>query len=135
LYLPAGATKPIRIQNAFVSIEEVERIVEYIASQPGYDEPYKLPSVLERQRVQISVSDEFDELFDEAAKIVVRYKQASTSLLQRKLKIGYARAARIVDQLEREGIVGPPMEGNKAREVLIESELELEEILKQIRNR
>lgn len=135
LYLPAGATKPIRIQNAFVSIEEVERIVEYIASQPGYDEPYKLPSVLERQRVQISGGDEFDDLFDEAAKIVVRYKQASTSLLQRKLKIGYARAARIVDQLEREGIVGPPMEGNKAREVLIESELELEEILKQIRNR
>lgn len=135
LYLPAGATKPIRIQNAFVSVEEVERIVDFIASQPGYDKPYELPSVLEKQRVEIGVDDEFDEFFEEAAKIVVRYKQASTSLLQRKLKIGYARAARIVDQLEREGIVGPPMEGNKAREVFVESEIELEEILKQIKNR
>ncbi len=135
LYLPAGATKPIRIQNAFVSAEEVERIVDYIASQPGYDKPYELPSVLEKQRIEISAGGEFDEFFEEAAKIVVRYKQASTSLLQRKLKIGYARAARIVDQLEREGIVGPPMEGNKAREVLVESEIELEEILKQIKSR
>jgi len=135
LYLPAGASKPIRIQNAFVSVEEVERIVDYIASQPGYDRPYELPSVVEKQKIEINTGDDFDELFDEAAKIVVRYKQASTSLLQRKLKIGYARAARIMDQLEREGIVGPPMEGNKAREVLVESEIELEEILKQIKSR
>lgn len=135
LYLPAGASKPIRIQNAFVSVEEVERIVDYIASQPGYDRPYELPSVVEKQKIEINTSDDFDELFDEAAKIVVRYKQASTSLLQRKLKIGYARAARIMDQLEREGIVGPPIEGNKARDVLIESEIELEEYLKTIKNK
>ncbi len=135
LYLPAGASKPIRIQNAFVSVEEVDRIVDYIASQPGYDKPYELPSVVEKQKVEINTGDDFDELFDEAAKIVVRYKQASTSLLQRKLKIGYARAARIMDQLEREGIVGPPIEGNKARDVLIESEIELEEYLKVIKNK
>jgi len=135
LYLPAGASKPIRIQNAFVSVEEVERIVDYIASQPGYDRPYELPSVVEKQKIEINTGDDFDELFDEAAKIVVRYKQASTSLLQRKLKIGYARAARIMDQLEREGIVGPPIEGNKARDVLIESEIELEEYLKTIKNK
>lgn len=135
LYLPAGATKPIRIQNAYVSTEEVERVVEYIASQPGYDKPYELPSVLEKQKIEVIAGDEFDELFEEAAKIVVRYKQASTSLLQRKLKIGYARAARIVDQLEREGIVSPPAEGNRYREVLIENEFELEKILKKMRNK
>ncbi len=135
LYLPSGAVKPIRIQNAFVSADEVERVVDYIASQPGYEKPYELPSVVEKQRVEINTGAELDELFDEAAKIVVRYQQGSTSLLQRKLKIGYARAARIMDQLEREGIVGPPLEGNKAREVLIENEMELEEFLKQIRNK
>ncbi len=135
LYLPAGATKPIRIQNAFVSPEEIERVVDFIAEQPGFDEPYKLPSVMEKQKIEINTGTEFDELFEEAARIVVRYRQASTSLLQRKLKIGYARAARIMDQLEREGIVEPPVEGNKAREVLIESEIELEELLKQIKNK
>jgi len=135
LYLPAGATKPIRIQNAFVSAEEIERVVDYIADQPGYDKPYELPSVVKRQKIEINTGAEFDELFDEAARIVVRYRQASTSLLQRKLKIGYARAARIMDQLEREGVVGPPIEGNKAREVMIENEIELEEFLKQIRNK
>ncbi len=133
LYLPAGAVKPIRIQNAFISTEEVERVVDYVVSQPGYDKPYELPSVIERKKVEINVGDELDEFFEEAAKIVVRYQQASTSLLQRKLKIGYARAARIMDQLEREGIVGPPSEGNKAREVLFDSEIELEAFLKQIR--
>ena len=133
LYLPAGASKPIRIQNAFVSTEEVERVVDYIVSQPGYDKPYELPSVIERKKVEINMWDELDELFDEAAKIVVRYQQASTSLLQRKLKIGYARAARIMDQLEREGIVGPPAEGGKTREVLLNSEIELESFLKQMR--
>ncbi len=135
LYFPAGATKPIRIQNAFVSSEEIERIIDHIAEQPGFDEPYKLPSVMEKQKIEINAGTEFDELFEEAARIVVRYRQASTSLLQRKLKIGYARAARIMDQLEREGIVEPPVEGNKAREVLIESEIELEELLKQIKNK
>lgn len=135
LYLPAGATKPIRIQNAFVSPKEIERIVEYIAKQPGYDEPYRLPSVMEKQKIEINTGTEFDELFEEAARIVVRYRQASTSLLQRKLKVGYARAARIMDQLEREGIVEPPVEGNKAREVLIDNEIELEEFLKQIKNK
>ncbi len=135
LYLPAGATKPIRIQNAFVSPEEIERVVDFIAGQPGFDEPYKLPSVMEKQKIEINTGTEFDELFEEAARIVVRYRQASTSLLQRKLKIGYARAARIMDQLEREGIVEPPIEGNKAREVLVENESELEELLKQIKNK
>jgi S-DNA-T family DNA segregation ATPase FtsK/SpoIIIE len=133
LYLPAGATKPIRIQNAFVSPEEVERVVDYIASQPGYDRPYELPSVVERQKVEINTDEGFDELFEEAARLVVRFRQASTSLLQRRLRIGYARAARIMDQLEREGIIGPQVEGNKAREVLVESENELEELLRKIK--
>jgi S-DNA-T family DNA segregation ATPase FtsK/SpoIIIE len=133
LYLPAGSSKPIRIQNAYISTEEVERIVNYIASQPGYDRPYELPSIYEEGRGIIQIADERDELFEEAARIIVRYKQGSTSLLQRKLKIGYARAARIIDELQSAGIVGPPTEGNKAREVLIESELELEQILESLR--
>ncbi|MFN3135529.1 MAG: DNA translocase FtsK, partial [Candidatus Kryptonium sp.] len=133
LYLPAGAIKPIRIQNAFVSTEEVERVVNYIVSQPGYDKPYELPSVIERKKIEINMWDDLDELFEEAAKIVVRYQQASTSLLQRKLKIGYARAARIMDQLEREGVVGPPSEGGKTREVLLNNEIDLEAFLKQMR--
>ncbi len=132
LYLPAGSPKPHRIQNAFISTDEVERMTNHIGKQKGYSTPFKLPSVLEKKRQAGSnggVSE--DELFDEAAHIVVRHQQGSVSLLQRRLKVGYSRAARLVDELEAAGIVGQ-FDGSKAREVLVETEAELEVILKKL---
>ncbi|MGC8594517.1 MAG: DNA translocase FtsK 4TM domain-containing protein [Candidatus Kryptoniota bacterium] len=125
LYLAAGSSKPERIQNSFISTEEIERIVDFISKQKGYSRPYQLPSVLSRKKNGEHEKEEFDEMFEEAARLVVRHQQASTSFLQRRLKLGYGRAARIVDELEAAGIVGP-FEGSKGREVLIESEAELD---------
>lgn len=133
LYLPAGSPKPIRIQNAFISTDEIERITDHIAKQQGYSQPTQLPSVFEKKNSSGFVGgDERDELFEEAARIIVRHQQGSVSLLQRRLKIGYSRAARLVDELEAAGIVGP-FDGSKAREVLVESEAELETLLKGIK--
>jgi DNA segregation ATPase FtsK/SpoIIIE, S-DNA-T family len=132
LYLPSGSPKPHRIQNAFISTDEVERITNHIGKQKGYTNPFKLPSVLEKKRQLSSggnVSE--DELFGEAAHIVIRHQQGSVSLLQRRLKVGYSRAARLIDELEAAGIVGP-FDGSKAREVLVETEAELETILKSL---
>ena len=132
LYLPSGSPKPSRIQNAFISTDEVERITNYIGKQKGYSAPFKLPSVLEKKRqTGSSGGASEDELFEEAAHIVVRHQQGSVSLLQRRLKVGYSRAARLVDELEAAGIVGP-FDGSKAREVLVETEAELETILKNL---
>lgn len=133
LYLPPGSPKPIRIQNAFISTEEVERITNHIARQQGYSQPLQLPSVFEKKKASgMTGSGDRDELFEEAARIIVRHQQGSVSLLQRRLKIGYSRAARIVDELEAAGIVGS-FDGSKAREVLVESEAELEALLKEIK--
>lgn len=133
LYLPAGSPKPVRIQNAFISTDEVERLTNHIARQQGYSQPTQLPSVFEKKKSSgLAGGDERDELFEEAARIIVRHQQGSVSLLQRRLKIGYSRAARLVDELEAAGIVGP-FDGSKAREVLVESEAELEAVLKGIK--
>jgi S-DNA-T family DNA segregation ATPase FtsK/SpoIIIE len=132
LYLPAGSPKPIRIQNAFISTDEVERVTDHIAHQQGYKKPFQLPSILERKRGgSRNGSGSRDELFDEAAHIIVRHQQGSVSLLQRRLKVGYSRAARLVDELEEAGIVGP-FDGSKARDVLIDSEDQLDELLARI---
>lgn len=129
LYLPGGRPKPLRLQNAFISTDEVEAICEHIGSQIGFSQPYLLPSVAEKKKQGgVGGSDERDELFDEAARLVVRHQQGSVSLVQRRLKVGYARAARIVDELEEAGIVGS-FDGSKARAVLLESEAELEAYL------
>lgn len=130
LFLPGGLPKPVRIQNAFISTEEVEDITNFIYVQEGYSKRYFLPSLVEKQGPAGggSLSD-MDPMFEEAAKVIVRHQQGSVSLLQRRLKLGYSRAARIVDQLEEAGIVGPS-EGSKAREVRIESEDELETLLR-----
>ena len=132
LYFPPGSPKPTRIQNAFISNDEVEAITNHIEKQKGYSQPMMLPSAFEKKRSGGGSSDgSHDELFEEAAKIIVRHQQGSVSLLQRRLKVGYSRAARLVDELEDAGIVGP-FDGSKAREVLIESEAELDVILKSI---
>jgi S-DNA-T family DNA segregation ATPase FtsK/SpoIIIE len=132
LYLPAASPKPIRIQNAFISSDEVERVTSHIGKQKGYNHPATSPSVLENRKSAASGSSgSRDELFEEAARIIVRHQQGSVSLLQRRLKVGYSRAARLVDELEAAGIVGP-FDGSKAREVRCESEAELEALLRNL---
>ncbi|MFH0990990.1 MAG: DNA translocase FtsK 4TM domain-containing protein [bacterium] len=129
LYLPSGTPKPIRMQNAFISSDEVERITNHIAKQQGYSNPFTLPSAFEKKKAAGAASGgSRDDLFAEAAKIIVRHQQGSVSLLQRRLKVGYSRAARLVDELEAVGIVGP-FDGSRAREVLVETEAELDDIL------
>lgn len=123
LFLPPGSPEPIRLHGAFVSTDEIERILDHIARQPRY---FKKPLPI-REEQTASYGDAFgrpgkrDALFKEAAKLVVRHQQGSISLLQRRLKIGYARAARLIDELEAAGIVGA-FDGSKAREVLIDEE-------------
>jgi DNA segregation ATPase FtsK/SpoIIIE, S-DNA-T family len=130
LYLPSGSPKPIRLQNAFISTDEVDALVNHINKQKGYSKPHYLPSFVEKKRSSDSSSGggDRDELFEEAARVIVRHQQGSVSLLQRRLKVGYSRAARLVDELEAAGVVGP-FDGSKAREVLVESEAELEAII------
>lgn len=129
LYLPAGTPKPIRIQNAFISSDEVERLTDHIAKQQGYSKPFYLPSILEKKRSGLSESSgSRDEFFEDAARLIVRHQQGSVSLLQRRLKVGYSRAARLVDELEAAGIVGP-FDGSKARLVLVENDEQLDRIL------
>ena len=131
LYLASGSPKPERIQNSFLSTEEVEKVVDHIANQQGYSRPYQLPSVLTKKKNGAGDSTETDEMFEEAAILVVRHQQASTSFLQRRLKLGYGRAARVIDELESAGIVGP-FEGSKGREVLIENEEALDAKLREM---
>jgi DNA segregation ATPase FtsK/SpoIIIE, S-DNA-T family len=131
LYLASGSPKPVRLQNAYISPDEVDRVVDHISAQHGYASPFKLPSIVEKKRAGGSGGPgDRDELFEEAARLIVRHQQGSVSLLQRRLKVGYSRAARLVDELEGAGIVGP-FDGSKAREVLVESEAELEVLLQQ----
>ncbi len=119
-----------RIQNAFVSTEEVERITAFIGNQRGYKHPFHLPEqVDESGSADIpDPLDDIDEYFEAAAKLVVLHQQGSVSLLQRKLKIGYNRAGRIIDQLYNAGVVGA-YQGSTARDVLVDTEEELEELL------
>ena len=118
-----------RIQCAFVDTPEVEKIAEYIGSQKAYPEAHLLPEFIgeESTALDIDASDR-DALFREAAEVIVTAQQGSASLLQRKLKLGYNRAGRIIDQMEAAGIVGP-FEGSKARQVLIPDLTTLEQLL------
>jgi DNA segregation ATPase FtsK/SpoIIIE, S-DNA-T family len=127
LYLSSSFSKPIRIQNAYISTEECERIVEYIGNQKGFIKPYLLPSIIEKRVGSNAYDADRDEMFEEAARLILKLQQCSTSTLQRRLKLGYARAARIVDQMEIAGIVGPN-QGAKGREILI-TEDDLEDLL------
>ncbi len=121
----------IRLQCAFVDTPEVDLICDFIGSQKGYDSAYLLPEYSgdegDGSGLDIDLSDR-DVLFEDAAKLIVAHQQGSTSLIQRKLKLGYNRAGRLIDQLEAAGIVGP-FEGSKAREVLIPDEYSLEQLL------
>ncbi len=130
LFMPTGSPKPIRIQNAFISTDEVEKIANYIYTQPAFSKPYYLPSIYEKKSSKSgSYFAELDPMFQDAARKIVLSQVGSVSYLQRKLKLGYSRAARIMDQLEEAGIVGPN-EGSKTRQVLIENEQQLETLLR-----
>lgn len=121
----------IRLQCGFVDTPEVEQITEFIGNQRGYPEAYHLPEVSDEEGGEgLNFDDsDIDALFDDAAYIVVNHQQGSASLLQRKLKIGYNRAGRLIDQLESAGIIGP-FKGSKAREVLFSDVVSLEQFLK-----
>ncbi|REE05764.1 FtsK/SpoIIIE family DNA translocase [Marinoscillum furvescens] len=124
----------IRLQCAFVDTPEVDRVCEYVGDQPGYDDAYLLPEFIgDSDGSEVGGVDlsERDALFADAAKVIVMHQQGSTSLIQRKLKLGYNRAGRLIDQLEAAGIVGP-FEGSKAREVLVPDEYALEQLLNEI---
>jgi len=122
----------LRIQNAFIDTPEVERMVNHIGDQRGFVEPYYLPEMpSDDGGSEEDEPFEKDSRFEEAAQLIVRYQIGSASLIQRKMKLGYNRAGRIIDQLERAKIVGPHS-GSKARDVLIHDEAELERYLKSI---
>ncbi|CAM4239002.1 DNA translocase FtsK [Paenibacillus tarimensis] len=119
LFLPVGMSKPIRVQGAFLSDQEVEAVVNFSREQAEAE--YKEDLVPEIEESAQGEQDDLDELFDQAVQIVVEAKQASVSLLQRRMRVGYTRAARLIDQMEAKGIVGP-YEGSKPREVLMSIE-------------
>ncbi len=126
----------IRLQCAFIDTDEVERVTDYIGQQRAYPDALHLPEYYDEETETPGTVnlDERDELFEDAAHIIVQTQQGSTSLLQRKLKLGYNRAGRIIDQLEAAGIVGP-FEGSKAREVRVANEMALEQFLKDLESR
>ena len=119
LFLLPGTAAPIRIHNAFVTLEEIEKIMNHISNQPKPNE-IKLPEIKKIQTTnEFNVSAEQDEFLKDAAKLVVDSQQASVSLLQRRFRIGYSRAGRLIDELESMGIVSG-YSGSKAREVLVD---------------
>ena len=120
----------IRLQCAFVDTPEIDKVTEFIGSQRGYPEAFALPEFYDETSGPAKEfnENEKDEFFGEAARLVVQHQHGSTSLIQRKLKLGYNRAGRIIDQLESAGIVGP-FEGSKAREVRYKDLTSLEEYL------
>jgi S-DNA-T family DNA segregation ATPase FtsK/SpoIIIE len=123
----------IRLQCAFIDTDELEKITDYIGHQRAYPDALHLPEYYDEETENVGSVDlnERDELFEDAARLIVQTQQGSTSLLQRKLKLGYNRAGRIIDQLEAAGIVGP-FEGSKAREVRVANEMALEQFLRDL---
>ena len=131
--LISSGSELIRLQCAFIDIPELEKITDYISNQRGYPSAFMLPEYVgEETSIPGEVDlNKRDDLFDDAARLVVAHQQGSTSLIQRKFSIGYNRAGRIIDQLEAAGIVGP-FEGSKARNVLFPDEYTLEQFLSQL---
>jgi S-DNA-T family DNA segregation ATPase FtsK/SpoIIIE len=131
--LVSSGSEPVRVQCAFVDTPEIEELTEFIGSQQGYPDAMHLPEYIDDSEAGFQEIDlkKRDAMFDEAARLVVQHQQGSTSLIQRKLAIGYNRAGRLIDQLEAAGIVGP-FEGSKARDVLVSDLMVLEQILKSL---
>lgn len=132
----SSGSEIVRLQSPFVDTPEIERICDFIGSQRGYDSAYMLPEFEGEDEGGASAVDlsDRDQLFEEAARLIVGHQQGSTSLIQRKLKLGYNRAGRLIDQLEAAKIVGP-FEGSKAREVLIKDPMSLEQLLTELKEK
>jgi DNA segregation ATPase FtsK/SpoIIIE, S-DNA-T family len=131
--LVSSGNEPVRVQCAFIDTPEIEELTDFIGSQKGYADAMHLPEYVddsESGTVEVDLRKR-DPMFDDAAKLVVQHQQGSTSLIQRKLSIGYNRAGRIIDQLEAAGVVGP-FEGSKARDVLVSDFIALEQILSRL---
>ena len=120
LYLPAGQSKPTRIQGAFVSDEEMDTLIRYLKTQAPPQYRDEIERFGHAGDATADLADETDELFDDAVRVVLETGQASISMVQRRLRVGYTRAARLIDMMEMKGIVGPHL-GSKAREILIDS--------------
>ena len=126
LFAPVGTPKPLRVQGCYVSDKEVEQVVAFVKNKETADYDDKIIEEIEKQAVAEKKQngsdgggfDDSDALLNDAIQCVVEAGQASTSFIQRKLRVGYARAARLVDEMEEKGIVGPP-DGSKPRQVLI----------------
>jgi len=131
--LVSSGNEPVRVQCAFIDTPEIEELTDFIGSQKGYTDAMHLPEFVDDSDSGAGEVDlrKRDPMFDEAARLVVQHQQGSTSLIQRKLSIGYNRAGRIIDQLEAARIVGP-FEGSKARDVLCSDFIALEQILKNL---
>ena len=131
--LVSSGNEPVRVQCAFIDTPEIEELTDFIGSQKGYADAMHLPEYVDDSESGVLDVDlkKRDSMFEEAAKLVVQHQQGSTSLIQRKLSIGYNRAGRIIDQLEAAGVVGP-FEGSKARDVLCTDFIALEQILKRL---
>ena len=125
-----------RLQCAFIDTPDVDAICDYIGSQRAYPNAHVLPEYVgdtEKSSGDVDL-DQRDAMFEDAARVVVKHQSGSTSMIQRRLKLGYNRAGRIIDELEAAGIVGP-FEGSKARQVLVRNELDLEELFNQLNNK
>jgi len=127
----------VRLQGAFVDTPEVEEVINYIGDQRGYVEPYLLPEYNTDEELAgsgaLSYAD-LDDMFEDASRLIIQQQHGSTSMIQRRLKLGYNRAGRIMDQMEQLGIVGPS-QGSKPREVLVYDEMELTRFIDDLRNR
>ncbi|GBF11302.1 DNA translocase FtsK 4TM domain-containing protein [Tepidibacillus infernus] len=118
LYFPVGYSKPVRVQGAFITDLEVEAVVQYVKEQQQANYQEGIVTELNKPNEAEEVDEVLDDLFYEAVELVVETKQASVSMLQRRLRVGYTRAARLIDEMEKRGIIGP-YEGSKPRTVLI----------------
>ncbi|MFB0516177.1 MAG: DNA translocase FtsK, partial [Candidatus Neomarinimicrobiota bacterium] len=129
LFLQPGASEPVRLHAAYISLNEITDILDFIRHQPKPEEIF-LPDDLESAgEGEITIAGEEDDLFEEAARLVISQRQASVSMLQRRFRIGYSRAGRLIDELERAGIISG-YSGSKARDVLVD-----ESYLKQLLTR
>jgi S-DNA-T family DNA segregation ATPase FtsK/SpoIIIE len=129
--LISSGSNMTRVQCAFIDTPEVEQLCSFISEQKGFSSAFMLPEYVGDEEAgpgEVDLNNR-DELFDDAARVVVMNQMGSTSMIQRKFSIGYNRAGRIMDQLEAAGVVGPS-EGSKARQVLIQDEYSLEQLLK-----
>jgi S-DNA-T family DNA segregation ATPase FtsK/SpoIIIE len=123
----------VRLQCAFVDTPEVEGVTDYIGNQRGYPQAFMLPEYVDEKEMEgkgVDLADR-DSLFEDAARLIVQSQMGSTSLLQRRMKLGYNRAGRLMDQLEATGVVGPNL-GSKVRDVLIKTEADLAQHLSNI---